>query len=64
MAVAQTLPNWQDLFMTRRVQELVRYIRQHHTNCPEFAQMDDFEIYSILGNEIERLTPGKFQFVI
>ena len=58
--VVKTLPNWLELFMNRQVEELIRFIRQNHPNCPEFAQMNNFEIYSILGNEIERIRPGKF----
>ena len=50
--------------MNRRVEELIRFIRQNHSNCLDFTQMNNFEIYSILGNEIERLSPGKFSFIL
>ena len=57
--MVESFGDWTQQFLTSH-RVLIQFIRSHHAQTPEFFNMNDYEIYKILGDEVERLNPGKF----
>lgn len=59
LIVVENFQNWTQQFMEdHRV--LIHFIRENHADSLEFRNMNDFVIYRILGDEVEKLNPGNF----